>query len=582
MEIALNLNAEFLLGLLGEYRMVTPDQKDYFLKKKDYYENLYINVFKKEPFITELLLFMADKERVEIDEEFLLKLIARRAGCDFIHIDPLKVDSQLVISTISQPYGRKNFVLPLYYKGDVIVLAMANPFRSDVIDQLSTTTGKKLFPVVASVKDIDKILLDVFGFKKSIKAAAKDAKKDVISNMEQLTTISSASEMDDKHVIKAVDYMLKYAIEQSASDIHLEPKKNETYIRFRIDGILHTIYTFPVAVHLSFVSRLKMLSRMDIAEKRRPQDGRIKVKMDDDREVELRSSTIPIVHGEKLVLRILESGNTIKTLEDIGFVEDQLEQWRSSMKKEFGMLLVTGPTGSGKSTTLYSNLKELANPNINIVSIEDPVEIVIDEINQMSINTRAGITFSTGLRHLLRQDPDILMIGEIRDSDTAENAVQSALTGHLVFSTLHTNDTAGSVQRLTDLGVEPFLIASVLNGILAQRLVRKLCSDCSFERDMTEQEKISINLPIDKEYKIKDSEGCVKCRYTGYKGRIAIVEFLQVTPQIKSMISKGATAEQIKDHAIVNGMITLRDAAIKKLADGVTSYSEILKALYYD
>jgi len=578
----LNLNIDFLLTLLVEYHIISPEQKDYLNKKEEYYEKLYTNSFKKEAFDTELLLYIFQKENIKIEEEFLLKLIARRAGCDFIHIDPLKIDSQLVISTISLPYGKSHKVLPLYMENGSIVLAMANPFRMDIIDQLSTTSGKDILPIVAEVKDIEKVLGDVFGFKKSIKAAAKDAVKDNINNMEQLTTLSDASTMDDKHVITAVDYMLKYAIEQGASDIHIEPKKSETFIRFRIDGVLHTIYTFPIAVHLPFVSRVKMLSNMDIAEKRRPQDGRIKVKTQSGAQVEIRSSVIPVVHGEKIVLRVLESGSFMKEPSEIGFVENQLELWNSSMKKGYGMLLVTGPTGSGKSTTLYSTLKELASPDINIVSVEDPIEIVLEEINQMALNKRAGITFSSALRHLLRQDPDIIMIGEVRDKETAEHAIQAALTGHLVFTTLHTNDTASSVQRLIDLDAQPFLIGSVLNGIVAQRLVRKLCPFCSYEREMSEEEMITLNLPTEGNYKIKDSEGCVKCRYTGYKGRTAIIEFMPINEPMRNAIANGATSDELRNSAIMDGMITLKEAAIKKLADGVTSFNEIMKALYYE
>ena len=325
-----------------------------------------------------------------------------------------------------------------------------------------------------------------------------------------------------------------------------------------------------------------MLARMDIAEKRRPQDGRIKVLTETGQEVELRASTIPVVNGEKMVLRILESGDFIKDTGNLGFTDDQLKTFSTAMKKSYGMVLVTGPTGSGKSTTLYSTLKTMASPEINIVSVEDPIEIVIEEINQMGVNNRAGITFSNALRHILRQDPDIVMIGEIRDKETAANAVQAALTGHLVLSTLHTNDTASSVERLNDLGVEYFMIAGVLNAVVAQRLVRKVCPHCSFTREMTEEEKITLDLPLDQSYKIKDAEGCVKCRFTGYKGRTAIVEIMPVNAKLRSLISSGASTEEIRNNAVMDGMMTLRESAIRKLADGVTTFDEIVKALYYD
>lgn len=571
-----------LLEMLLEYDVITSEQKDLISSRLDYFSSMFENTYKRQPFVTELIVFICEKESIKIEEEQVLKLIAARAGCEYVVIDPLKVDSQLAVKTISASYGRINRVLPMKKEGDVITLAMADPFRMDVIDQLSSTTSCDILPVVASSKDIDRVVSDLFGFKKSIKAAADDLAREGFNNLENLTDLGKARNMDDKHIINAVDYMLKYAIDQEASDIHIEPKRNETSIRFRLDGILHTIYSFPFEAHLPFVSRLKMLAKMDIAEKRRPQDGRIKVVTETGLEVELRASTIPVVTGEKMVLRILESGGFVKNISNIGFTPDQLDNYMLSLKKGYGMVLVTGPTGSGKSTTLYSTLKNLASPDINIVSVEDPIEIVLEEINQMGVNVKAGITFSSALRHILRQDPDIIMIGEIRDKETATNAVQAALTGHLVLATLHTNDTATTVERLADLGVEPFMIASVLNSISAQRLVRKVCPFCSFIREMKEEEKITLHLPVENTYKIRDSEGCVKCRYTGYKGRTAIIEYMPVTPKMRSLISSEATTDEIRNNAVMDGMLTLRESAIRKLADGVTTFDEIVKALYYE
>ncbi|HNW82605.1 MAG TPA: GspE/PulE family protein [bacterium] len=578
----IELTVTILLEMLFEYDILSKDQKDLISARIDFYTSMYENTCKKSPFVTELIVFICEKESIPLEEEQILKLIAARAGCEYIIIDPLKIDAQLAVKTISASYGKINRVLPMKKEGDIITLAMADPFRMDVIDQLSTTTSCEIMPVVAAAKDIERIISDLFGFKKSIKAAAADFVKEGFNNLENLTDLGKARNMDDKHIINAVDYMLKYAIDQEASDIHIEPKRNETNIRFRLDGILHTIYSFPFEAHLPFVSRLKMLAKMDIAEKRRPQDGRIKVVTETGLEVELRASTIPVVTGEKMVLRILESGGFVKNISGIGFAPDQLENYDLSLKKGYGMVLVTGPTGSGKSTTLYSTLKNIASPDINIVSVEDPIEIVIEEINQMGVNTKAGITFSSALRHILRQDPDIVMIGEIRDKETASNAVQAALTGHLVLSTLHTNDTATTVERLSDLGVEPYLIASVLNSIVAQRLVRKVCPFCSFIREMKEEEKITLHLPLESNYKIRDSEGCVKCRYTGYKGRTAIIEYMPVTPKMRSLISSNATTDEIRNNAVMDGMLTLRESAIRKLADGVTTFDEIVKALYYE
>jgi len=580
MQIALTL--EFLCGLLEEYRILPHEKTELFVAKRGYYEAQYRDRFKKDPFVTDLVLFMCREEGVTVEEETLLRLVAGRAGCDYVVPDPLKIDSQLVTSIISLPYGRSHFVLPLYEEDGAVVIAMADPFRMEIVDQLRSAAGRPVVPVVASPSSIEKILGDLFGFKRSIKAAAKERTRDAYASIEQLTSIVASGQLDDKHIVNAVDYMLRYAVEQGASDIHIEPKRDETVIRFRLDGVMQTIYNFPIQAHAPFLSRLKMLARMDIAEKRRPQDGRIKLLLDEAQEVELRASTVPAVYGEKMVLRILESGHFVRPLEEIGFEEAQLDAWRGGMQKGYGMLLVTGPTGSGKSTTLYSTLKELAKPDVNIVSIEDPIEIVIEDINQIGVNTKAGITFSSALRHILRQDPDIIMVGEIRDKETADNAVQAALTGHLVFSTLHTNDTASTVERLIDLGVEPFLLSSMLNGVLAQRLVRKLCTACSFDRDMTEEEKIALKLPIESRYRIKGSEGCVKCRYTGYKGRTAIMEYMPVSGKIGRLIANRATTDEIRQNAVLDGMVTLRDAAIRKLAGGATSFEEIVRALYFE
>ena len=580
--MSLTLSFEFILNLLLEYGVVDAEQRDFIESRREYYESRYRADNKEEPFIAELMLYIATSEKIQMDEDMLLRLIAGRAGCDFEVIDSLKVDAQLVNDTVSASYGMSNLVVPLRMKGETVILAMADPFRADVIEQLEMITTHSITPVVASAKQIRGILVDLLEFKKSINKAATDFTKDTINNLEQLTNISSGTNPDDRHIVNAVDYMLKFSIEQGASDIHIEPKRENTIIRFRLDGVLHNIYTFPIDAHLPFVSRLKMLARMDIAEKRRPQDGRIKVQLSSGEEVEVRASTVPVVSGEKMVLRILESGAVIRKLNEIGFVSTQLSRWRDSMQKGYGMLLVTGPTGSGKSTTLYSTLKEIASPKVNIISIEDPIEIVLDEINQIGVNTKAGITFSVALRHILRQDPDIVMVGEIRDKETADHAIQAALTGHLVFSTLHTNDTAATVERLIDLKVEAYLIASVLNGIVAQRLVRKVCPYCAYEREMTEKEKIILNLPLEDEYKIKDAEGCVRCRHTGYSGRTAIIEFMPITQKTRSLISKKATTEELRDNAVMDGMVTLRESAIKKLADGITTFEEIVKALYYE
>jgi general secretion pathway protein E len=373
--------------------------------------------------------------------------------------------------------------------------------------------------------------------------------------------------------------MLQHAYDTRSSDIHIEPKRDESLIRFRIDGVLHDIQTIPKIVHKAVVSRIKTMSRLDIAEKRRPQDGRVKTKRG-GKEIELRVSTLPVAFGEKLVLRIFDPEILIQDLPSLGFYPDELELFDQFITRPHGIILVTGPTGSGKTTTLYSALTTISNPELNITTIEDPIEMVSPDFNQTAVNLKAGVTFAAALRHILRQDPDIIMVGEIRDPETAQYSIQAALTGHLVFSTLHTNDAASSITRLIDLGLERYLVTSTLVGAMAQRLVRTVCSHCAEDRFLNEDEikTLMISVPPGKRIKVKKGKGCFECRGTGYLGRTGIFEVLAITDLVKQLILEGADGPKIKREAVTHGMRTLRQSALRKLAEGVTTYEEVMRA----
>lgn len=517
-----------------------------------------------------------------VTEEVIGEVIARDAGMPFEHLDPLKLDFAFVTKMISGPFAERNSVVPLIMEDGMLKIAVANPYATEVMEQLPRITGQRVKPVVATHADIRKIASEFWGFRSSLKAAQADlvgAAVD-IGNLEQFIKGRGAAEIDptEKPVVQAVQYLFNYAFEQRASDIHIEPKREISQVRLRIDGVLHDIYTLPKAVHAAVVSRIKLLSRMDIAEKRRPQDGRIKTTFG-AKEVELRVSSLPVAFGEKLVLRIFDPDVLLKELDDVGFFPKELAQFREWITRPHGMLLVTGPTGSGKTTTLYSALKVLASPDVNITTLEDPIEMVFDEFNQVQIQPKIDLTFGGALRHVLRQDPDVVMVGEIRDQDTADNAIQAALTGHLVMSTLHTNDSASSVTRLLDMQIMPFLISSTLIGVAAQRLVRLICPDCARDTQLKPDEiqSLRISPPKGKPLTVRYGEGCPKCRGTGYRGRTGIYELMEITPKIGKLIASKAGSKDIKADAVSDGMMTLRECAIKKMAQGLTTYEEVVR-----
>jgi general secretion pathway protein E len=517
-----------------------------------------------------------------MDDFLLARLIAEEAHLPFYKIDVLKLDVDLVQQKISRPFARKHRMVPVAVRDGKLVVAMVNPFDTAAVDSYRPMAKQELDVVVSAESDVMSVINEQYGFRASVTKAQRDLSKGAIDlgNLEQYIKLKSGAEIEtsDAHIVNAVDFLLQHAYDSRASDIHIEPKREHANIRFRIDGVLHEIQRVPKLVNLAITSRLKTMCRMDIAEKRRPQDGRIKTERD-GKEIELRVSTLPTAFGEKMVMRIFDPDVMLKELSGLGFYEDELKTFNDWIARPHGIILVTGPTGSGKTVTLYSAMKNLASPEINITTIEDPIEMVYDEFNQTSVQTKIGITFASALRTILRQDPDLIMVGEIRDQETAQNAVQAALTGHLVFSTLHTNDASTSITRLVDLGIQPFLISSTLIGAMAQRLVRKICDDCKQNRPLTIEEAAMLNLqaPPGKRIIVKEGAGCIRCRNTGYFGRTGIFEILPVDNAIRDLIDRGEDFLKIKDMAIKRGMRTLRQSALRKLAEGVTSFEEVVR-----
>jgi general secretion pathway protein E len=439
--------------------------------------------------------------------------------------------------------------------------------------------------VITPRSDVKRLIDEFFGFKRSI-AAAEDLFSGPsvdLGNLEQYVRLKSDEDLPptDQHIVNAVNHILLYAFEQRASDIHLEPKREILLVRMRIDGVLHTVYKLPKKVHNAIISRIKTLSRLDISEKRRPQDGRIKTDKGGV-EVEIRISTVPVAFGEKVVMRVMDPDILFQDLSENGFTATDLTRYKQFIQMPHGIVLVCGPTGSGKSTTLYSTLRRLSSPENNVVTVEDPIEMIHEDFNQIGVHPGIGVTFANILRTILRQDPDIIMIGEMRDLETARNAVQAALTGHLVLSTLHTNDAPSAVTRLLDLGVPSFLIQATLVGILGQRLVRKICPYCkeAFEMDAAELAELGLNIGNRGSVTLYRGKGCIKCRTTGYRGRTGIFEVLPYTESLKKLTTTDTDVEKLRGRAREEGMFTLRESAIKKMMEGTTTFEEVLKVTW--
>lgn len=517
-----------------------------------------------------------------LTEEMIMRAVAADRKLAFKKLDPLELDLEIVTKSIPKSFAIKHLLLPFDIKNGVLQVAICEPGNQAALDEIERAIKVKAKPYISTRSDIRRMLAEFFGFQKSISAAESHIAGPGVDlgNLEQYVKISSSKEIasSDQHIKSAVDHLFNYAFEQRASDIHIEPKRNSSMIRLRIDGVLHTIYSLPKAVHPAIISRIKSLSRMNIAEKRRPQDGRIKVDRS-GKESEIRVSTIPVAFGEKAVMRILDSDVIFQDLANIGFSEHDLAVFNGFLQEPHGIVLVTGPTGSGKSTTLYSTLKHIATPDKNIITVEDPVEMVHEEFNQIAVQPQVNVTFSTILRNILRQDPDIIMIGEIRDLETATHAVQAALTGHLVFSTLHTNDAVSSITRLLDLGVQPFLISSSLLGALAQRLVRRICPHCGEKFFISAEQLRGSNFPVTapEEIELSHGKGCRNCRKTGYLGRCGIFEIFPMSDQLKSMVNDRKSETELRKIAIAQGMTTLRQDAWEKVKSGTTTYEEAIR-----
>lgn len=520
-----------------------------------------------------------------IDEEIIFQALAEEWKIPFKKIDPLKLDLNLVTTTIPRSFAMKHLALPIGIKDGYLTVATPNPFNVEVMEDIARASQLKVKVVVSTKSDIVKLINEFFGFKRSITAAEHQfAGLSVdLGNLEQYVRLKPSDELPstDQHVVNAVNHLFTYAFDQRASDIHIEPKRDISLIRMRIDGVLHTVYQLPKNVHSAIISRIKNLSRLDMAEKRKPQDGRIKIDKEGV-EIEIRVSTIPVAFGEKVVMRVMDPNILFQDLEKLGFTSTDLIRYNKFINMPHGIVLVCGPTGSGKSTTLYSTLRDLYTPEINITTVEDPIEMVHENFNQIAVQPVIGITFATILRNILRQDPDIIMIGEMRDLETAENAVQAALTGHLVLSTLHTNDAPSSITRLLDLGVPSFLIQSTLVGIMAQRLVRKICNHCmeSFEMETEELKAMGLDVGQNGRIKLKRGRGCQRCRGTGYYGRTSIFEVIPYSESLKKMTTVNADFKAIAAQAKKEGMITLRENALIKLLAGKTTYQEVLRVTW--
>ena len=520
--------------------------------------------------------------------EWLTEWLAGKVGLEYYHIDPLKINFSSVTDVMSNAYATRFKILPVEVSTREVVIATCEPYIKEWEKELKPILRLEIRRVVANPDDISRYQVEFYNLARSIKGAEKSGdQRSGIGNFEQLVEMGRANrqlDANDQHIVHVVDWLWQYAFDQRASDIHLEPRRDAGIVRFRIDGVLHQVYQIPMPVMAAMTSRIKILGRMDVVEKRRPQDGRIKTRTADGQEVELRLSTLPTAFGEKLVMRVFDPEVIVKDFVELGFSEDDKTRWNQMISAPNGIILVTGPTGSGKTTTLYSTLKTLATPEVNVCTIEDPIEMIEPAFNQMQVQHSIDLGFADGVRALMRQDPDIIMVGEVRDLETAEMAVQAALTGHLVLSTLHTNDAASAITRLLDLGVPPYLLTSTILGVMAQRLVRTLCRHCKEkvpfeslrEGDVTWEEFVAP-------WKSKRPEqvyrpvGCLECRNTGYLGRVGIYEILLLTPAIKRLVNDAADASKIRDQGYKEGMKPLRISGAMKVTQGVTTFDEVLK-----
>jgi general secretion pathway protein E len=516
----------------------------------------------------------------------LAEWLAKRVGLEYLHIDPLKIDFAAVTEMMSSAYATRFRILPVALNTKEAVVATAEPRVREWEPELSRIIKRDIKRVIANPLDIERYQVEFYNLAKSIKGAGlKHAGTSGLSNFEQLVELGKSDKQldaNDAHIVRVVDWLWQYAFEQRASDIHIEPRREQGLVRFRIDGVLHQVYQIPASVLAAMTSRIKILARMDVVEKRRPQDGRVKTRSG-EQDIELRISTLPTAFGEKLVMRIFDPEVLVRDFSELGFAEEDQKRWKEMTERPNGIVLVTGPTGSGKTTTLYSTLKSLATTEVNVCTIEDPIEMIEPAFNQMQVQQQIELGFAEGVRALMRQDPDIIMVGEIRDLETAEMAVQSALTGHLVLSTLHTNDAPSAVARLLELGIAPYLLNATLNGIMAQRLVRTLCPHCKQTVELNRAEDQDAWNALVAPWKSKHPAklykpvGCLECRMTGFMGRIGIYETLMYSSPLKTMVSAGADLGALREQAFKEGMKPLRISGAMKVGGGLTTIDEVLK-----
>ena len=518
-----------------------------------------------------------------LDELALSKWLADKANLDLFHIDPMKVPVAQTSELMSFVFAKRHGLLCVDVSQREVVVAVTQPYIGDWESQLAQTIRQPIRKVIAAPSDIERYRLEFYSLARSVSGAESGGghRPSNTTNFEQLLELGTLKdpEANDQHIVNIVDWLLQYAFDQRASDIHIEPRRSVTRMRFRIDGVLHNIYEFPASVATAITSRLKILGRMNVAERRKPQDGRIKTKRSDGTEAELRLSTLPTAFGEKMVMRIFDPDVLLRSFDDLGLSGEDYKRWTAMVGKPHGILLVTGPTGSGKTTTLYSTLKVLATDEVNVSTIEDPIEMVEESFNQTQVQHNIDLDFASGIRTLMRQDPDIIMIGEIRDLETARMAVQAALTGHLVLSTLHTNDAPSSVSRLLDLGVPSYLIKATVIGVMAQRLVRTLCPHCKKETQLNPGDWENLVKPwkVNKPRLVYEPEGCLECRNTGYLGRQGIYEILTLSDTVQELIDDKCDLNKIRQQSMREGMRTLRLSGAQKIASGKTTLAEVLR-----
>jgi general secretion pathway protein E len=552
-------------------------------------ESRLTNAGQKHPFVAIGEGRMRTRTGVTINAEMLTEWLANRIKLPYYHVDPLKIDLKSVTGVMSAEYAQRRSILPVEVNGKEVTIATSEPFITAWQGELSEMLKLSITRVLANPVDIERYQGEFFNLARSMKRAeaAGVPAASGITNFEQLVELGKAGrqlDANDHHIVHLVDWLWQYAFDQRASDIHLEPRRDMGVLRFRIDGVLHEVYQFPFSVLVAMTSRIKLLARMDVVEKRRPQDGRVKTRMPDGDEIELRLSTLPTAFGEKLVMRIFDPEVLQKDFKDLGFSQEEHEVWQKLIAEPGGIVLVTGPTGSGKTTTLYTTLKQIATSEVNVCTIEDPIEMVDARLNQLQVQPDLDLTFAAGVRALMRQDPDIIMVGEVRDIETADMAIQAALTGHLVLSTLHTNDSPSSVTRLLDLGVPAYLINATITGIMAQRLVRTLCPHCKEKQPFNREEDHRLWHSVCAPFKANPPEfvhrpvGCVECRNTGYLGRVGIYEIMQLTRDVKQHVRDDVDVQALTQAAYRAGMRPLRLGGAIKVALGVTTFEEVLKA----